>query len=281
MVGMVGSWRTWGHRTLMAWGVVVGITTAATLSGCAAQPELGAGRDSSAGTFTASDEPEARRRARIRLELAANYFEMGQTTVALDEVKQAINADPSYSDAYNLRGLVHMQLGEFPQAEESFRRALSLRPGDSNILHNHGWLLCQQKKFGEADQQFVRALASPTYTARAKTFMAQGLCQAGAGNFSDAEQSLGKAYELDAGNPVIGYNLASLLFRRNELTRAQFLIRRLNNSQLANAETLWLGVKIERAVGDTVAMRQLADQLRRRFPDSKEHLAYERGAFHE
>jgi type IV pilus assembly protein PilF len=32
---------------------------------------------------------------------------------------------------------------------------------------------------------------------------------------------------------------------RGELTRAQFYIRRLNNSNLANAETLWLGIKIE------------------------------------
>ena len=80
---------------------------------------------------------------------------------------------------------------------------------------------------------------------------------------------------------MVGYHLASLLLRRNELTRAQFYIRRLNNSELSNSESLWLGIKIERAIGDTVAMRQLADQLRKRFPDSKELGAYERGAFNE
>ena len=71
------------------------------------------------------------------------------------------------------------------------------------------------------------------------------------------------------------------LLRRNELTRAQFYIRRLNNSELANAESLWLGIKVERALGDSVAMRQLAGQLRKRFPDSRELGAYERGAFNE
>jgi type IV pilus assembly protein PilF len=237
--------------------------------------------DANAGLVTPSDEPETRRRARIRLELASNYFENGQTAVALDEVKQALAADPTYSDAFNLRGLIYMRLNDFAQADDSFRRALALRGNDPNLLHNYGWLLCQQQKYAEADQQFGRALANPSYTARSKTLMARGLCQSGAGQFAEAEQSLLKAYELDAANPVVGYHLAALLLRRNELTRAQFYIRRLNNSQFANSESLWLGIKVERGLGDSVAMKQLAEQLRKRFPDSRELGAYERGAFNE
>jgi type IV pilus assembly protein PilF len=64
-------------------------------------------------------------------------------------------------------------------------------------------------------------------------------------------------------------------------TRAQFYIRRLNNSDLANAESLWLGVKVERRMNDRVAMDQLADQLKKRFPQSREAAAYTRGAFDE
>ncbi len=39
-----------------------------------------------------------------------------------------------------------------------------------------------------------------------------------------------QAYEIDAGNPVIGFNLASVLAQREEWSRAQFYIRRVNNS---------------------------------------------------
>lgn len=278
MVRLVGRWWQFGRWTLTACGAVV---YAVMIQGCATKGDGVSISGSSADSFTPSDEPESRRRARIRLELASNYFEMGQTAVALDEVKQALAADPGYADAFNLRGLIFMRLSEFPQAEDSFRRALALRGNDPNLLHNYGWLMCQQQKYAEADQQFARAIANPAYSARSKTLMARGLCQSGAGQFADAEQSLLKAYELDAGNPVVGYHLASLLLRRNELTRAQFYIRRLNNSELSNSESLWLGIKIERAIGDAVAMRQLADQLRKRFPESKELGAYERGAFNE
>ncbi|MGV3681988.1 MAG: type IV pilus biogenesis/stability protein PilW [Acidovorax sp.] len=279
MVGLAERWQCMGRFALLACGVVACMVG---LSGCTTTSSGGASANQgSNAVFTPSDEPEARRRARIRLELATNYFENGQTTVALDEVKQALVADPTYSDAFNLRGLIYLRLNEFGQAEESFRRALGLRSNDPNLLHNLGWLHCQQRKYAEADQSFVTALANPAYTARGKTLMARGLCQVEAGQVAEAEQSLLKAYELDASNPVVGYHLSNLLMRRNELTRAQFYIRRLNNSEFANAETLWLGIKVEHGLGDTVALRQLGDQLRRRFPDARETGAYQRGAFNE
>lgn len=258
---------------------LLGLVVAALLTGCAAAPP--GASESGATIITASDEPEQRRRARIRLELAANYFENGQTTVALDEVKQSLAADPAYPEAHNLRGLIYMRLGDLGLADESFRRALALRPNDANVLHNQGWLLCQQRRYAEADQAFLRALASPGYSARNKTLMAQGLCLVGAQQFAQAEQVLLKAYELDAANPVVAYHLGALLLRRNELARAQFYVRRLNNGEFANAESLWLGIKIERQLGDMVAMRQLAEQLRKRFPDSRELASFDRGAFDE
>ena len=49
---------------------------------------------------------------RLRIELAVGYFEQGQTTVALDEIKQALATDPTFADAYNLRGLIYMRLDD-------------------------------------------------------------------------------------------------------------------------------------------------------------------------
>jgi len=266
---------SWGRRLALA---LVSWVCVLWLQGCAARaPVTGAGPE----IVTPSDETDARRRARIRLELAVGYFEAGKVAVALDEVKQALAADPSFADAYNLRGLIYMQLNELPAAEESFLKALSQRSGDPNVQHNLAWLLCQQQRYAEADQRFAQALAHPAYMARSKTLMTQGLCQARAGQAAQAEQTLLRAYEIDAGNPMVGYNLADLFFRKGEFTRAQFYIRRINNNDFANAESLWLGIKVERALGETVAMRQLADQLRKRYPQSREAAALDRAAFNE
>lgn len=263
------------------WRPLVGLwmaVVAAALGGCAA---TGTPSDSPAALVTESDESPQRRRARIRTELAVGYFEEGRTPIALDEVKQALAHDPSYAPAHNLRGLIYLQLGDPRQAEESLRRALALAPRDGDTLHNFGWMACQQGRHDEAERAFAQALASPLYAARARTLLAQGICQARAGRLPEAERTLARSYELDAANPVTGYNLAQLLYRRGASAQAQFYIRRLNNSEVANAESLWLGIRVERQVGDTLAMRQLADQLRKRYPQSRELAAYDKGIFDE
>ncbi len=263
---------------------LMGAALVALLAGCVSTTTqttrpVGSADGNRTEMVTASDEPSGRRRARIRLELAIGYFEAGQTTVALDEIKQALTADPNFADAYNLRGLAYMRLDDAGMAEDSFRRAIALNPREPNTLHNYGWLLCQQKRFGDAAQQFSAALAVPSYADRAKTLMTQGICQMQAGQRPEAERSLLQAYEIDAGNPVIGYNLATLLAQRDDWARAQFYIRRVNNSPSANAETLWLGIKTERKLNNRDAMSQLGGQLQRRFPQSREAMAYERGNF--
>ncbi|MBI3533530.1 MAG: type IV pilus biogenesis/stability protein PilW [Burkholderiales bacterium] len=262
------------------WGACLALVAIMGLSGCATTGD-GLANGSHADIVTDSDEPEVRKRARIRLELAIGYFEQGQTTVALDEIKQALVVDPAYAEAYNLRGLIYMRLNDLRLAEDSFRRAMVLNPRDANVTHNYGWLLCQQARYTGSFQAFTQAIANPTYGGRAKTWMAQGLCQVRAGQRAEAEYSLTKSYELDAANPVTGYNLATLLLQRGELTRAQFYIRRLNNSEMANAESLWLGIKIEQRLNNREAREQLAAQLKKRYPQSREVEAYERGAFNE
>ena len=244
----------------------LGLALSNVLVGCATST---ATREDAA-IVTQSDETEVQRRARIRMELAANYFQTGKPTIALDEIKQVLVLDPSSGDAYNMRGLIYMQLGDPDIAAESFTKAQSLKPSDANIMHNHGWLLCQEKKFEAADRYFNQALAQRQYYQQSRTLMAQGLCYEAAGKMPEAEASLLKAYEYDAGNPIVTYNLAKLMRQRGDDKRAQFYIRRLNNGELANSESLFLGIQIEQALGDRTAARQLANQLQKRFPDSKE-----------
>jgi type IV pilus assembly protein PilF len=268
-----------GDRHLLLFGLAA--FTMLLMSGCASpRGDVGADRPRDE-IVTASDETDARKRARIRLELAIGYFEQGQTNIALDELKQSISADPTYSAGYNMRGLIYMRLNDYRFAEESFKQALALSPHDASVVHNLGWLLCQQSKYTESSEMFLRALSNPQYGERAKTHMAHGLCQVRAGALTGAETSLMKAYELDAGNPITTFNLTTLLFKRGDYVRSQFYIRRLNNSQLANAESLWLGVKVERKLNNIEALQQLAGQLEKRFPASSEALSYQRGAFDE
>jgi type IV pilus assembly protein PilF len=263
-------WLTW--LLLLTWLQL-------SLSGCAA---TGAGATAMhAEPLTEFDEPDTRKRARIRLTLASNYFEQGQTSVALDEIKQSLAADPGYAPAYVLRGLVYMRMNNSVLAEDSFQRALQINPRDGDTLHNYGWFVCESGHHARATELFDRALASPTYGGRVTTYLAKGICQMRAGQLAEAEASLVKSHELDAANPITGYNLAALLYRRGDNNRAQFTIRRINNGEFSNAETLWLGIRVERRLGNATVVEQLAQQLGRRYPQSPQWALYQRGSFDE
>ena len=264
------------------------LITFLVLAGCAGGP--GAARQTAAavpGTelkdrVTASDEPDAMKRARTRTELAAAYFERGQMTTALDQVKLAIQADPTSADAFNLRGLIYANLGEHALAEESFRRALQLKPRDPDVMQNFGWYLCQQNRFPEADSYFNQALAVPQYRDTPRTLLTQGICQARAGRLAESEATLSRSYELDAGNPATAVNLSEVLYRRGEYERARFYVRRVNNvREVSNAQTLWLAARIENRLGNRNGVQDFGTQLRNRFPDSREASSYLRGAFDE
>lgn len=104
--------------------------------------------------------------------------------------------------------------------------------------------------------------------------MALGVCQARGGQRAEAERSLAR---LRTGRRQSGRRVSrNLLYQRGEYQRAQFYIRRLNNSELANAETLWLRHS-GGAPHDRVAIGGLAERLK----ICSEVAALERGAFDE
>ena len=232
--------------------------------------------------ITASDEPEPQKRAHARMELASAYFSRGQMTTALDQVKLAIAADPLYGEAFNLRGLIYANLGDTGLAEESFKRALQLNARDADTMHNYGWYLCQQQRYAEANAMFNQALGISQYRGLARTLLAEGVCQAHAGQLADAEASLAHAYELDPSSPFTATNLSEVLYRRGEFERARFYVRRVNaQPDVANAQTLWLAARIEMKLGNREGASEFGAQLRNRFPDSREASAYARSAFDE
>ena len=256
-----------------------GFGALAGLSGCATSQD--ALVDAPKEQRAASNDNDARKRASTRLALAVGYFQDGKNSIALDEVKKAMQADPGFGDAYALGGAIYMAMNNLSQAQAHFEKALSLNPHNADAMHNTGMLKCRQKQYDAATTWFQRAIAEPEYpnTGKANSWLMQGACQTASGERAKAEESLMYAFRFDPSNPAIEYNLAKLLFDRGDLERARFYIRRLNNSEHANAESLWLGIRVERRMNNDQAVDQLGLQLGRRFPDSSQFSAYERGAF--
>lgn len=252
--------------------------TLALLAACASSPRPSEPAPRNDLPSAADAQPDRQRLGQVRLELAAAYFGQGQHQTALQEVNQALAAQPDSAPAYSLRGLILAAQRDPQGAEASFRDALRLDARDGDILHNYGWFLCQQGRFAEADAQFEQAIAQPTYQGVPRTLMAQGVCHARSNKLPEAQRRLMLALEREPGNPSIALNLAEVMYRSGEYEQARFYIRRVNsNDAYSNAQTLWLAARIEHRLGRADLVEPFAAQLRQRHPQATETLWLEQG----
>lgn len=232
---------------------------------------------------TASDRTAFEKRAQIRMQLAVGYYQEGKYEIALDEIKQALIADPSYADAFGLRALTYTAMGHLPLADENYQQALRLKPNNPDLANNYGTFLCQSLDRPDAAMKhFDMALKNPAYQTPINAMVNAGVCSLKSKKLDAAERYLLDALRLNPGLPAVNSGLAQVYYERRDLARAGFFIQRLleaSNPDVLPADALWLALRVQRAQGDRSNEAQLAAQLRRRFPGSPEYAAFERGAF--
>jgi len=234
---------------------------------------------------TLSDQTAAEKRAQIRLQLAVGYYQERKYDIALDEVKQAIAANPDYADAYGVRALIYTAMGENALADDNYRHALRLAPRNPDLSNNYGLFLCDAGgKPLDAMTYFESALKNPNYASPVKAMVNAGNCSLKMKNVDAAERYLLDALRYDPDLPATSAGLARVYFERRDYSRAGFFINRLTETaklDMLSADVLWLAIRVKHMLGDRAMEASLAAQLRKRFPGSPEYAAFERGAFSE
>lgn len=251
--------------------LITTLSVAALLAACAGPQGAGSpgARDNSV-IPKAEVDTEERRRARIRLELAAGHYQQRNYTTALDELRTALSIDPEYAQAYGMLGLIYMDLNDPAKAESSFKQALQLAPGNADLSNNYGWFLCQSGRTAEAIPLFERAASDRLYSSPSRPLHNAGVCLRRQGDVAGAEQYLQRAFKVDPGNPVAMFNLSEIYLEQQDLDKAHFYSQRLIKSHEPSAQTLWLALRVEQARGNRDGYLSLGTQLRRKFPGSRE-----------
>jgi type IV pilus assembly protein PilF len=218
-------------------------------------------------------------RVRVHTELAASYLSIGNFAVAIEEANIALKVNREHAPAYNVLGLVYMQLRDDALAESNFTQALRYAPNDSDTLNNYGSFLCQRKREDEAIKMFLAALRNPLYRTPERSWLNAGICAAQRNDFASADEFFQQALKIQPDNARALYELANLAYRRGDFVGARTHLNRLARNAKPNAEVLWLAVRTERQLGDREAEASYGLQLRRNFPDSKEAQALAAGRY--
>lgn len=252
------------------------------LASCENTPLLGSSAPTAPtieSTSIVGEVSDPRNRAKTRTELASLYYGRGQMAIALEELRAAAASDPNYAPAHAMFGLVYMELRENQLAEQSFRRALGLSPNDADINHNYGWFLCQTGKEQESLKYFMNAIRNPLYPTPWRSYSTAGQCLMKQGNLTEAEAYFTQALKLDPDEPISLIKLGDIRLRQNNLDDARRMVQRFHKLVDPNPESLWLGVRVERKLGEKLQEQAFANQLRRRFPGSREYQLLQRGEY--
>lgn len=226
---------------------------------------------------TENEPASARHRSEVHTALAGEYYARGAYAVALSETRLALKEDDKYFAAWNMQGLVYMELREDGPARDSFEHALSLSPNNAEVMNNYGWYLCTRSDANKGLAMMQKAYTDPLYPTPEKAYLSAGLCLRKLGRVQEAENSLRRAVQIRPDLMGGLYNLAALTFDRGAYADAEiYMTRYMRLTSQPSLEALVLGVRIARASGDSGTEQSYMQQLRRRFPDAPELAALEK-----
>jgi type IV pilus assembly protein PilF len=95
----------------------------------------------------------------------------------------------------------------------------------------------------------------------------------------DAEAFFERALKFEPDEAASLVGLGQIRYRQGNIGEARKLVTRYNKLVTPTSESLWLAVRIERRMGERLQEQAFANQLRRRYPDSREFQALQRGQY--
>lgn len=216
--------------------------------------------------------------ARDRVAIAAEYIRKNEDDKALGYLQQALRSNPDSAEAHNLMGVLLERDGNIKGADREFRKAIRLRDGYSQALNNYGSFLFRQKRYKDAIRQYEGAVVDITYPYRAQAYEGLGRCAWILGDRDRADMAFSRALGLEPNLPMATLYMAELQFDKQNYEGARGLYRRflqLTRDVPQTAQSLWLGIRLERRFGDRDALASYELALKRLYPESPEYQQYQ------
>lgn len=209
--------------------------------------------------------------AEINVKLGTEYFKRGNLKSALEKLERAVQQNPRLPSAHNVLALLKQHLGKTEEAERHFQQAIDLDPNYSGAHNNYGVFLYSQGRYQEAEAQFLKAIENPLYDTPALAYENAAMAAQQRSYPEKAKEYYRKALQIQPQLPTSLYQLAQISFEEGRYRQAREYFRQYESvAQQQTPQSLWLGIRIERELGDQDAVSSYALQLRQRFPDSGE-----------
>jgi type IV pilus assembly protein PilF len=244
----------------MKFRVVVALMLGMLVAGCSSSPSR--------------DKVDPKEVAEANADLGLQYMLNGQYEVAMEKLKRALENNSDSVNANHYMAELHNRLGRYDDAERYYRRAVSEADNDAPLNNNYGVFLCGRKKYDQAEQQFLKALENPVYRGRIDTMENIGVCMLDKPDVKKGEEYLRKTLAADPRRPKSLLGMARINFTQGNYMSTRAYLQRYLEVARHTPETLWLGIRTERILGDKDALSSYAMLLKNNFPNAEETRLY-------
>ncbi len=215
-------------------------------------------------TRTSSDEAE------LNARYALQFLRQGKPEPAREKIEIAMQLDPQMAGAKSIAALIYQSIGQPARAEKFYEEALKLAPSDPATLNNYGKYLCSRGRLRDAENKFLTAVESPNNPNPEVAYANAGLCAKRIPDTDLASQYFRAALDINPDMPLALYQLAEINHGKKRYSLAREELQRFQLASDPTPETLWLGIRNERALNNQEEVTRLTNILSEQFPDSEE-----------
>src|ERR1700754_667286 len=211
----------------------------------------------------------------VHTELGQRYMQSGDLKGAMEKLQKALQFDPKYVPAHTVIAVLYERINDPVNAELHYRKAVEFDPKKGSVNNNLAVFLCKQQRPQEAKAFFDRALADPFYETPDLALTNAGTCLLQSQDYDSAEAYFRKAVARNPNNPDALYQMAHVLYLKNDAFRARAFLQRYEAAGSPSPDSLKLGHDIELRLGNGEGAQDYAKRLREKFPDSEPARALE------
>lgn len=211
-----------------------------------------------------------------RIELGMKYLALGRRDNARRQFSAALELQSNSAQAYQGIAIVHLGNGEIEPAGVAFKKALkySNEKNRSSIEVSYGRYLMKIDKDQEACDYFEKAGNDYDYTGRVEALHLAGQCAQKTGDLERVKGAYEHALNINPQYLPVFLDLAVIYFKDAEYAECRSLLDRYEKVAQPSAQSLWLGIQIERIFGNKDKEASYALALKNRHPYSSEYLKY-------
>jgi len=212
-------------------------------------------------------------------QLGLGYIQQGRFDRARARLNRALEIDSEYAPANNAMALLLQSEHEPELAEEYFLKSIDIDDDFSQGQYNYGMFLMQHRRHEEACPYLKNAALDVEYQQRGRAYQNLGLCYYRNGQVDLAITTYERMLKVQRFNAPVLVNLSTLLFEARRYDEAQQYFNRFTRiverkQSQHSANSLWLGIKLNRLNQNEKTVKDFATQLKANFPQSAEYQRY-------